>query len=155
MAIPVGDTFIYVEPVYLEAKQEESEQAPTAAPQRRSFGRSQRAAGPGSSQPDRSRAASLPELKRVIIAFGNRLVMEENIDKALSALLGEPISPTPSAFPSKAPTGELPDLGGLALEHYQKAKEYLRQGDWAGYGRELEKLEQVLQKISSVTQEAK
>jgi hypothetical protein len=32
----------------------------------------------------------------------------------------------------------------MALEHYQKAQDYLRQGKWAEYGRELEELEKVL-----------
>ncbi|MEE9609663.1 MAG: UPF0182 family protein, partial [Desulfatiglandales bacterium] len=34
LVIPLGDTFIYVEPVYLEAKQEESETSPTGPSQR-------------------------------------------------------------------------------------------------------------------------
>jgi hypothetical protein len=36
----------------------------------------------------------------------------------------------------------------LALEHYNKAKDHLRQGNWAEYGRELEHLEKILKEIS-------
>jgi hypothetical protein len=52
-------------------------------------------------------------------------------------------------------TRESSNLGALALEHYNKAKAYLRQGNWAEYGRELENLEKILEKISSMTKEQK
>ena len=35
--------------------------------------------------------AALPELKRVIVAFSNRLIMEDNLDKALSSVLDQQI----------------------------------------------------------------
>jgi uncharacterized membrane protein (UPF0182 family) len=146
LAIPLSDTFIYVEPVYLEAKQEESELPPTGSPQRRS--------GLVSSQQKvKSRVAALPELKRVIVAFGNRLIMEENLDKALSSVLGGQIVPEPLASPSIAQTQDISNLGALALQHYNKAKDYLRQGNWAEYGRELENLEKILKEISRITKE--
>ncbi|NVL92842.1 MAG: UPF0182 family protein, partial [Desulfobacterales bacterium] len=145
LAIPISDTFIYVEPVYLEARQEESELSSTGPPQRRP----QRRAAPVSSQQDKSRAAALPELKRVIVAFGNRLVMEKNLDKALSSVLGGQIFPKELASPAIPQTRDLSNLGVLALEHYNKAKYYLREGNWAEYGRELENLEKILKEISS------
>jgi len=37
-----------------------------------------------------------------------------------------------------------------ALEHYNKAKDHLRRGDWSGYGRELESLEKILEAISGL-----
>jgi flagellin-specific chaperone FliS len=37
------------------------------------------------------------------------------------------------------------------LEYYYKAKEYLREGDWAGYGRELDKLENILKQLSNTS----
>jgi hypothetical protein len=40
------------------------------------------------------------------------------------------------------------DIGVQALKYYNKAKNYLRQGDWAGFGRELEKLENILKQLS-------
>ncbi|NVM20796.1 MAG: UPF0182 family protein, partial [Desulfobacterales bacterium] len=141
LAIPIGDTFIYVEPVYLEARQEESVLSSTGPPQPTP----RRGAAPVSSQQDKSRAAALPELKRVIVAFGNRLVMEENLDRALSSVLGEQILASPSILQTR----DISNLGVSALEHYNKAKDYLRQGNWAEYGRELENLEKILKEISS------
>jgi flagellin-specific chaperone FliS len=37
------------------------------------------------------------------------------------------------------------------LQYYNNAKEYLQKGDWAGYGKELEKLENILKKLSKST----
>jgi len=147
LAIPLSDSFIYVEPVYLEAKQEESESSPPGA--------SQRGGRLVSAKKDTSRAAALPELKRVIVVFAGRLIMEENLDKALRRLLGGQMFPQQLASPSKAQTQDISNLGVLALEHYNKAKDYLRQGNWAEYGRELENLEKVLKEISGVTEEKK
>ncbi len=153
LAIPIGDSFIYVEPVYLEAKQEEREVSPTAPAQPRGFGKPQSRA---TTTLDRSRAASLPELKRVIVAFGNRLVMDEDLDTALRGVLGEKISPpTEVASPRIPETLDIYNLGPLALEHYNKAKEYLRQGNWAAYGTELEQLGGILKEMSRVAGEKK
>jgi hypothetical protein len=57
--------------------------------------------------------------------------------------------------PPTAQTQDISNLGILALEHYNKAKDYLRQGNWAEYGKELENLEKVLKEISSITKEKK
>ncbi len=155
LAIPVGDSFIYVEPVYLEAIQEEREAPSTASPKPSPFRKSQRGGAPVSSALDKSRAASLPELKRVIVAFSNRLIMEETLDKALRGVLEERISPEEVVSPLIPQILDIYNLGGLALEHYIKAKDYLRQGNWAAYGKELEQLEKVLKDMSGITKEKK
>ena len=147
LAIPLSDTFIYVEPVYLEAKQEESALAATGPTQKRGV--------LVSSEKDQSTAASLPELKRVIVAFSNRLVMEQNLDEALSRILGEQIFPKQLATPSTPQSQDISNLGVLALEHYNKARDHLRQGNWAEYGRELETLEKILKEISGKAQDKK
>jgi len=148
LAIPISDTFIYVEPVYLEAKQEQSVLSPTESPQPKGSEKRLRQGMPASSQQDKSRGASLPELKRVIVAFGNRLIMEENLDKALSSVLAGQVFPKQVASPSIAQTQDASNMAVLALEHYRKAKDYLREGNWAEYGRELENLEKILREMS-------
>jgi uncharacterized membrane protein (UPF0182 family) len=151
LVIPVSGSFIYVEPVYLEAKQGETESSPaqtTQQPQRR------RAGTP--SRPVKSRSAALPELKRVIVAFGNRIIMEENLDKALRGVLGGEISPKELASRSPIPkTPGISNLGARALEHYNRAKDQLRQGNWAEYGKELENLEKILEELSARREEKK
>ena len=155
LAIPIGDTFIYVEPVYLEAKQEDAGVSSTGPAQPRGFGKPQRKQAPGSPALDKSRAASLPELKRVIVAFGNRITMEENLDKALSGVLEPEIFPKGVASPAIPEILDIDNLAGLALEHYNRAKDYLRQGNWAEYGKELEHLEKILKDITGITKEKK
>lgn len=152
LAIPVSDTFIYVEPVYLEAIQEESQMSPTGTPQSGGGAKSQNANMRARPQTEESRAASLPELKRVIVAFSNRLIMEENLDKALNAILDIDMGPKhPASVAISQKKGEgLSELGATALDHYNKAKDYLRHGDWAGYGREQESLENILKEISGM-----
>ena len=92
----------------------------------------------------------MPELKRVIVSFGNRLVMEENLDRALASVLGEQTMPTELAAPARAPIQDGSNLGTVALKHYTKAREHLREGNWAEYGKELEKLEEILEEMAGV-----
>jgi uncharacterized membrane protein (UPF0182 family) len=153
LAIPIRGSFIYVEPIYLEAKQEASETPESASSEPGRFGKPQTRQAPVSPQTDRSRAAALPELKRVIVAYSNRVTMEESLDKALSRALGEPVSPKETVSPLRPKIHGISELGGLALKHYNKAKDFLRQGNWAGYGRELEELEKILNEISGTTKE--
>jgi uncharacterized membrane protein (UPF0182 family) len=153
LAIPIRGSFIYVEPIYLEAKQEASETPESASSEPGRFGKPQTRQAPVSPQTDRSRAAALPELKRVIVAYSNRVTMEESLDKALSQALGEPVSPKETVSPLRPKIHGISELGGLALKHYNKAKDCLRQGNWAGYGRELEELEKILNEISGTTKE--
>jgi uncharacterized membrane protein (UPF0182 family) len=150
LAIPVCDSFIYVEPMYLQAKREEK---------RGSLAGETPSGGPGRSRiiqeapsSGRDQSAALPELKRVIAIFSNRISMEENLDKALSRVLREDITPRELAVPAAAEILKSSSLGVVALDHYHKAKACLKQGDWAGYGSELQKLEQVLEQLAAAAE---
>ena len=149
LAIPVSNAFIYVEPIYLEAKQEVRQ--PVAAPQSQSGVKSQKQQAVRPAREGSTTTASLPELKRVIVALGNRVVMEERLDRALSQVLGREITWSKEVSAVMPQTGATSDLSARALEYYYKAKEYLREGDWAGYGRELDKLESILKQLSPTT----
>jgi uncharacterized membrane protein (UPF0182 family) len=97
----------------------------------------------------------LPELKRVIVALGNRVIMEQNLDKALSSALEGRISRKVLTSPSLPQTLDVSNLGALALDHFNRAKAYLRQGNWAEYGKELENLEKVLKEMAEVMKDKK
>jgi uncharacterized membrane protein (UPF0182 family) len=154
LAIPVSETFIYVEPVYLEAIQEENQVGPALNSQPGDGTRLRREARSASPLQEEAKAASLPELKRVIVAFSNRLTMEENLDKALSSILDVETTQTkPASQVIPEMQGGVSTLGAAALDHYNKARAYLRDGDWAGYGRELERLEKILKEISGMKKE--
>ncbi|MFH1484563.1 MAG: UPF0182 family protein, partial [Chloroflexota bacterium] len=93
----------------------------------------------------------IPELKRVVVASGNRIVMEPSLEQALRSVMG--LAPSPTAPPTvPAPTpGELPttvtELARSAQQHYTKAQEYLKAGDWAKYGEELKAMEADLARL--------
>jgi hypothetical protein len=73
--------------------------------------------------------------------------MEEKLELALNRVLGVRVVKK-DASANVVESGPISELGRQALETYKRAKEYLRQGDWAGYGRELEALENILLQIS-------
>jgi uncharacterized membrane protein (UPF0182 family) len=93
--------------------------------------------------------SGLPELRRVIVAYGDQVVMEENLELALRKLFGgkSSVAEVPGVSEEKAATG----VGGLpreALAIFERATEKQRRGDWAGYGEELRKLQEVLQRMA-------
>ena len=89
----------------------------------------------------------MPELKRVIVALGNKVIMDDDFYKALNSVVqGERLVKKPITTHVTSNKG-ISDLGALALQHYNQAKAYLSKGDWAGYGQELEKLEAVLKQM--------
>lgn len=92
---------------------------------------------------------SLPELKRVITAFGNQIAMEETLDQSLQQLFGgrRAIREAPQVAALPGAVGAEKDLAGRALEHYRRSQEFLRQGNWAGFGEELKRLEETLRKM--------
>ena len=91
---------------------------------------------------------SLPELKRVITAFGNQIAMRETLDQSLDELFGNRTTretPQTAAVSAGATKGR--SLASRALEHYLKSREFLRQENWAGYGEELKRLEELLREM--------
>jgi len=93
----------------------------------------------------------LPELKRVIVAFGNAIAMEENMELSLQRIFGgellreRDIHRAPAGPPERERTDR--QLALDALSHYRKAQEYLRQGNWGAYGEELRRMDEILRSI--------
>jgi len=157
LAIPLSGSFLYVEPIYLQAKQERDEEQPAQGVGQPGKTKSlRRTQTPEPTKPTGTGAAALPELKRVIVALGNQVIMEENLDRALRGIVGEKAALEIKSGVAPAPSAGGRDvymLGRSALAHYQKAKEFLKQGDWAAYGRELKSLERVLGEMSALSRE--
>jgi uncharacterized protein len=98
----------------------------------------------------RAEAGQLPELKRVIAAYGDRVVMEETLPGALAALFRE-TAPAflPSAVRAGTPlVGPAADRAREALNHYRQAMERLKAGDWGSFGAELEALRHILEELN-------
>jgi len=91
----------------------------------------------------RAESGQLPELKRVIAAYGDRVVMEETLPAALAALFKES---TPNTGPSSsaAPADE---RAREAFAHYNRAIDRLKAGDWNGFGTELDALRPLLEDL--------
>ncbi|MCL5058997.1 MAG: UPF0182 family protein [Actinobacteria bacterium] len=122
LVIPIKDSLLYVEPLYLQAEQ-----------------------------------SKMPELRRVIVAHGDRIVMEPTLDEALNKLFGKGTT----AQETPMPQGQQPQPGtiidtvkGLAAEAsriYEDGQNKLRAGDWAGYGESTRKLKEILDDLSRRT----
>ena len=97
----------------------------------------------------RAQSGQLPELKRVIAAYGDRVVMEETLPAALAALFkgSAPVASLPTPAGS-SPSGPADERAQQALAGYGRAIDRLRAGDWAGFGAELDALRPLLEELS-------
>lgn len=124
LIIPIEDSLLYVEPVYLQADNENS----------------------------------LPEMKRVIVAYKDKIVMEETLERSLSKIFGDlSVEETENEDDNKVGESiidiENKDVEQLikeANELFLNAKEASQNGDWAKYGEYINQLEQVLQRLSGM-----
>jgi uncharacterized membrane protein (UPF0182 family) len=103
--------------------------------------------------------SQLPELKRVIVSSGPRIVMAPTLDEALAGLFGRgpapgapPGSPTPGTSGTAPQSGEARALAEDALAIYRRAQERLRAGDLQGYSREMERLGPILERLRAISQ---
>ena len=95
----------------------------------------------------RAEQGQLPELKRVIAAYGDRVVMKETLAQALSALFETDVAPRGASLGTPlaaTPAAQAHD----ALDHYNQAIERLKSGDWAGFGTELDAMRGLLENLS-------
>jgi uncharacterized membrane protein (UPF0182 family) len=126
LVIPIGESLIYVQPVYLRAE-----------------------------------GGTIPELKRVVVAYENQVVMDETLERGLAQLFGGSASAitaagsVPGAAGAPAATAVVnPALASLVREAgqlYERATAAQRAGDWAEYGKQIERLGVVLKEIKSKT----
>lgn len=107
--------------------------------------------------------AGIPELKRVVVVFGEQVVMEESFEEALATLFDldsvptEPTEPTdpidrpdPSATRQPGPGQEDDPALARVLQQaaalYERAQDALAEGDFQSYGRLIERLGRVLER---------
>ncbi|MDO8588151.1 MAG: UPF0182 family protein [Armatimonadota bacterium] len=123
LAIPIEKAIMYVQPLYLEA----------------------------------TTGARIPQFTRVIVALGDKIAMEPTLDEAIARVIGGPAPPAaaprapvagaraPVPEPAApAPPADTRTLVRQAADHFKKAQEAQRRGDWAAYGEELRRLERTL-----------
>jgi len=95
----------------------------------------------------RAAGGRIPELKRVIVAYQNQIVMEETLEAALARIFPSD-GPQPAPKPTsgvRAPAGADDDSAARARDAFRRAIEAQRAGDWARYGEEIERLGKILE----------
>jgi uncharacterized membrane protein (UPF0182 family) len=124
LVIPIEESLLYIRPLYL-----------------------------------RSAGGRIPELKRVIVAHQNQIVMEETLDRALGRLFPldgrQPVPPPPEPIDVNGGPGQsLPlierasdSLSAAALDHYRRAIQAQRDGNWSLYGEQIRQLGQLLEQM--------
>ncbi|MDK0619090.1 UPF0182 family protein [Clostridium perfringens] len=116
--VPIEDSLLYLNTIYLKANSENS----------------------------------MPEMKRVILSNGDKIVIEENIEKALLKLFNYNSSEeNKNSNKDETPKNEITsDNSGVkeAADLFNKAIEAQKNGDWATYGEFINKLGDVLNKMS-------
>ncbi|MBI2252390.1 MAG: UPF0182 family protein [Armatimonadetes bacterium] len=98
----------------------------------------------------------IPELKRVIVVYKDKIAMQDNLEKSLQEIFGKPGLLEEKIIKER---GEIKKSQGINLkelikeanEHYQKAENYQRSGAWDMYGEELKKLRKVLENLQKIT----
>jgi len=113
LVIPIEDSLLYVEPIYLRAEQGE-----------------------------------LPQLKRVVMAHGDNVVMRPTLESAIAGLFGEKTA-SPTAEKSPGAETKIPDnLVQQARNVYQQAQAAAKAGNWAEYGEKIKELESILDQLN-------
>jgi uncharacterized membrane protein (UPF0182 family) len=97
---------------------------------------------------------ALPELRRVIVAFGNQIAMEPTLEQSLQRIFGGRIhgdEPAPARGADGKPAPGAPAaLIGLvqrAWESWQRGQDALKRGDWTAYGQAQKQLEDTLRQL--------
>lgn len=123
--VPVEDSLLYIEPVYLEATN-----------------------------------SSIPEVKRVIVVYGDRIAYEPTLAEALNSLFGEgsvqESDESGDAGGGDESAGGSEDDGQMsqseivtnAQEAFDNAQSAAQDGDWAAYGEYLDELEEYLNMLN-------
>ena len=157
LAIPIERSFLYVEPIYLQARQEPEEQQFSGE----GGGEGGAPTGQRGRQPRRQeeRSTEIPELKQVIVAFGGQVIMRSTFDEALTALFGnraESLAMEAEQI-TKATSGELgrsaSQLSADAELHYNRVRQSLEKWDWARAGEEMKALERTILELRKALRE--
>ena len=94
----------------------------------------------------------IPELKRVIVAYENKIAMEETLEEGLAKIFGAATALKPKKEALETPvTTDVAfgkeDLIRQANEAFEAAAQAQREGNWARYGEEIRRLGEVLKKL--------
>lgn len=117
LTLPIENTFLYIEPIYIQASE-----------------------------------ARMPQLRKVVLAMGNRLIYTDTYDQALAALheSGAPgaVEAATAAAVSPQPKSTIANDSPKVLEsirdHLRRYRDLASQGRWGDAGKELEAIETLM-----------
>ena len=120
--IPIKDSLLYVEPLYLRAQGKNS----------------------------------IPEMKRVIVGYGDKIVSAESIDLAIQKIFNytsntQVPTPTPNGTtttPQQPATKASAEQIKQAKDLYQKALDAQKAGDWSKYGDYIKQLGDLINEMN-------
>ena len=116
LVVPIEDSLLYVEPIYLKSDTE----------------------------------SNFPEMKMVVVSFGDTILMEPTLDRAIERLFGITTDKPPQKPDTQYDDSSINDLINQANEVFSNANEASKNGNWAEYGRKLEQLEKILNQLNSI-----
>lgn len=114
MAIPVEEAILYVEPVYIKARDSER---------------------------------SLPEVKKIVVSYKNRIIMADSLQEGLTQIFGEYEDDDENENPVEQDLSSLIIQANSLFEGAQRAQ---REGNWAEYGELISQLEEVLNQLNAI-----
>lgn len=101
-------------------------------------------------------ANALPEQKKVIVYFKNKVVMEDSLEVALAQIF--PVKATVEEKPAPTPTpadgttnATVEELIKSANDVFVAAQNAQKAGNWAEYGNKLKDLEDILKRLNELT----
>ncbi len=102
--------------------------------------------------------SSIPEVKRIIVAYNDKIAYEETLADCLISLFGtkaqngvsgsETTTPSQSGGEDSAANMSARQLAELVQEYFTKAQNAQKNGDWAKYGEYLDKMEEYLNELT-------
>ena len=99
--------------------------------------------------------SSIPEVKRIIVAYDDKIAYEETLAECLVTLFGDEAEQGVGTSDGSAQTGTAGEeklttreLAALAAAAYENAQKAMQQGDWSKYGKYLDELEGYLTELT-------
>ncbi|MBN2158326.1 MAG: UPF0182 family protein [Spirochaetes bacterium] len=98
----------------------------------------------------KAQSSEMPELKRVIVSFSDRIVMEQDLPAALEALFSGRTFVDAGSLTEGSLESRLRDLSVRAMNQYNQAEASMREGNWTKYGEHINMLKGILQRMNSL-----
>jgi len=95
-------------------------------------------------------SSEMPELRRVIVSFSDKIVMEPDLPAALERLFSGNVFVDQGPVAGETRETMIRDLAVRALNHYNQAEANMREGNWAKYGENIRMLGEILQRMNSL-----